>query len=141
MGGIDLSSEKSTEEKTLERLKGIVELQKEIEIEFGDDGYNVFIFGSYVTNRYKEGVSDIDIAIYTEDFKLYKRLSLYMEEYFKQKSIASDIFYIDTSVEAPIYCAPLKSKIQFTNYYPKKLVNFREKCQKKLDDTKARMIG
>lgn len=138
---MNLNSEKSIEEKTLERLNGIVELQKEIEIEFGDDGYNVFIFGSYVTNRYKEGISDIDIAIYTEDFKLYKRLSVYMEEYFKHKSIASDIFYIDTNVEAPIYCAPLKSKIQFTNYYPQKLVDFRERCQKKLDDTKARMLG
>lgn len=138
---MNLNSEKSIEEKTLERLNGIVELQKEIEIEFGDDGYNVFIFGSYATNRYKEGISDIDIAIYTEDFKLYKRLSVYMEEYFKHKSIASDIFYIDTNVEAPIYCAPLKSKIQFTNYYPQKLVDFRERCQKKLDDTKARMLG
>lgn len=42
----------------------------------------------------------------------------------------SDIFYIDTSVEAPIYCAPLKSQIQFTNYYPQKLIDFEAKCQK-----------
>ena len=46
---------------------------------------------------------------------------MYLEEYFYASGIRSDIFYIDISVEAPVYCAPLNSKVQFTDYYPSEL--------------------
>ena len=92
-----------------------------------------------MSTSYVEGQSDIDIAIYTEDFDLYKRISVYLEDYFAEKGIESDIFYIDLTIEAPVYCAPLKSKVQFTDYYPEKLVEFGERCQHKLDEMKARM--
>lgn len=85
-----------------------------------------------------EGQSDIDIAIYTEDFDLYKRISVYLEDYFAEKRIESDIFYIDLTMEAPVYCAPLKSKVQFTDYYPEKLVGFGERCQHKLEPLKEK---
>ena len=49
--------------------------------QFGSDKYNIFVFGSYITTRYVEGESDIDIAISTEDVELYKRIALYLEEY------------------------------------------------------------
>ncbi|MCD7993838.1 MAG: hypothetical protein LUK37_19440 [Clostridia bacterium] len=62
-----------------------------------------------------------------------------MEEYFAEKGIESDIFYIDLMMEAPVYCAPLKSEIQFTDYYPKKLVEFGVRCQQKLDEIKAKI--
>lgn len=39
-------------------------------------------FGSHVTIYYMEGQNDIDIAVYTEDFDLYKGISMYLEEYF-----------------------------------------------------------
>lgn len=128
-------------EKAVARLYELLTLQKKVEEKFGDTGYNVFIFGSYITTRYKEGSSDIDIAIYSENFGLYKRLSLYLEEYFRQKGIVSDIFYIDTSMEAPVYCAPLQSEIQFTDYYPEKLVRFEKACRNKLEEVRARIAG
>lgn len=121
------------------RLYGLLDLQKKVEQQFGENGYNVFVFGSYLTMGYVEGESDIDIAIYTEDFELYKRLSLYLEEYFADKKIPSYIFYIDTSLIAPIYCAPLNTKVQFTDYFPDKLLKFKAQCQNKLDDNKARI--
>lgn len=126
-------------EKAMARLYELLELQKKVEKQFGSEEYNIFIFGSYVTTSYVEGQSDIDIAIYTEDFDLYKRISVYLEGYFAEKGIESDIFYIDLTMEAPVYCAPLKSKIQFTDYYPKKLAEFGERCQHKLDEIKARI--
>ena len=43
-------------------------------------------------------------------------------------------------MEAPAYCAPLKSNVQFTDYYPQKLVEFGERCQQKLDEIKARVV-
>lgn len=136
---VDTVSKKNAREKTIARLYELLELQEKVEKRFGIDRYNVFVFGSYVTTRYVEGKSDIDIAIYTEDFDLYKRISMYLEEYFAEKGIESDIFYIDLTMEAPVYCAPLRSKIQFTDYYPKKLEEFGERCQHKLDQIKARI--
>ena len=121
------------------RLHGLLELQKKMESVFGSDHYNVFVFGSYLTTKYVEGQSDIDIAIYSRDFDLYKRLALFLEEYFDQMGIVSDIFYIDISMEAPIYCAPLKSKVQLTDYFPQELVDFYKKCQVKLEENKARI--
>lgn len=35
--------------QAIERLRGLLELQRKIEIQFGDQGYNIFIFGSYIT--------------------------------------------------------------------------------------------
>lgn len=129
------------EQKAIARLYGLLSLQKEIEKEFGTTGYNVFVFGSYLTTRYVEGKSDIDIAVYSEDFNLYVRLSSFLEDYFNSRGIESDIFYIDTSMEAAVYCAPLKSQVQFTDYYPQKLVDFYKSCQSKLEENKARMAG
>jgi len=123
-------------EEAKTRLHGLLKLQRDIELQFGNDNYNVFVFGSYLTTQYMEGKSDIDIAVYTEDFNLYKRLSLYLEEYFNAKGINSDIFFVNTTIEAPIYCAPLKSKVQFTDYYPDKLVDFHKRCEKKLEEVK-----
>lgn len=132
------ATNKINEEKRRNRLYGLLELQKKEEQGFGEDGYNVFVFGSYLTTRYVDGESDIDIAIYAEDFDLYKRLSLYLEEYFVDKKILSDIFFIDTSLIAPVYCAPLNTKVQFTDYFPGRLKDFKVQCQNKLEDIKAR---
>ncbi|WP_367568468.1 nucleotidyltransferase domain-containing protein [Lacrimispora sp.] len=126
-------------QKAMDRLYGLLNLQKDVEQRFGETGYNVFVFGSYLTTGYVEGKSDIDIAVYAEDFNLYKRLSLYLEEYFRLKGIESDIFFIDTTMEAPVYCVPLKSKIQFTDYFPPELVDFEKRCRDKLEEVKARI--
>mgnify|MGYP005898917519 CR=1 FL=1 len=127
--------------RAMERLRGLLDLQKKIERRFGSQGYNVFVFGSYITTRYEDGKSDIDIAIYADDFELYLQISTYVEEYFNQKGIESDIFYIDMNMEAPFYCASLNSQIQFTDYYPKKLAAFKKSCQNRLDEIKERMVG
>lgn len=136
-----MAVDRTAKEKALSHLYEILELQKDVESRFGDTGYNVFIFGSYLTTRYVEGKSDIDIAIYAEDFDLYKKLSLYLEEYFHNKNIKSDIFYIDLTMEAPFYCAPLKSQVQFTDYFPKELEDFKKKCENSLERVKARIAG
>jgi len=133
-------SDNDKKAKTRARLHDLLALQEKVTQQFGEKEYNVFVFGSYLTTRYDEGRSDIDIAIYSEDFGLYKRLALYLEEYFKIKGVASDIFYIDTSMEAPVYCAPLKSRVQFTDYYPEKLANFEKACRKKLEEVKGKML-
>ncbi|MCI8662193.1 MAG: nucleotidyltransferase domain-containing protein [Hungatella sp.] len=134
-----ISAADPEKEKAISRLYELLALQKKVEQEFGNNDYNVFIFGSYLNTSFVEGKSDIDIAVYTENFNLYKRLALYLETYFEQKGVHSDIFYIDITMKAPIYCAPLKSKVQFTDYFPPELIHFQQECQKELADIKGRM--
>ena len=123
-------------EKAHARLRELLSLQRDMASRFGDTDYNIFVFGSYPTVRYVEGRSDLDIAIYTENFSLYKQLALYLEDYFEDKHVDLDVFYIDTSVEAPIFCAPLKSALQFTDYFPDKLKEFEKRCREKLAQTR-----
>ncbi len=136
-----IANDQEAKEKAMKRLYGLLDLQKEVEGRFGQENYNVFVFGSYITTSYRDGQSDIDIAIYSEDFNLYKRLALYLEEYFRARKIESDIFYIDPAMEAPVYCAPLNSKVQFTDFYPDKLVDLKKRCHQRLEEMKARMVG
>lgn len=131
----------AAEEKAIARLYGLLVLQRKVEEQFGSIGYNIFVFGSYLTTRYVDGESDVDIAVYTEDFSLYIRIASFLEEYFTEQGVESDIFYVDTSMVAPIYCAPLRSQVQFTDYYPQKLVDFYKKCEVKLEENRARVAG
>lgn len=39
-------------EKAIKRRQGLLELQKKVEIKFGEKDYNVFVFGSYLTTQY-----------------------------------------------------------------------------------------
>lgn len=131
----------AAEEKAIGRLYGLLDLQKELERKFGSDHYNIFIFGSYITVYYIEGMSDIDVAIYTDNFELYKKISLYLEEYFETKGIRSDIFYIDLNMPAPVYLAALNSKVQFTDFYPPCLEAFKRRCQQALNKMKLGMMS
>ena len=81
---IQVSVNSEAKEKAVARLYELLALQSKVEQQFNGYRYNVFIFGSYLTTRYVEGKSDIDIAVYTKDFELYKRLSLYLDVYKRQ---------------------------------------------------------
>ena len=39
-------------EEAKTRLHGLLKLQRDIELQFGNDNYNVFVFGSYLTTQY-----------------------------------------------------------------------------------------
>lgn len=128
-------------EKALERLQKLLQLQTLLEKKYSTEQYNIFVFGSYITTSYVEGHSDIDIAVYSTDFSLYKKISMDIEEFFYKYHVPVDIFYIDTSMVAPFYCAALESKVRFTDYYPAELEQFAKQCQQKLFDIKERMAG
>ena len=118
--------------KALERIHRLIRLQTELEEEYGDSDYNVFVFGSYPTTAYVEGESDIDLAVCTSDFDLYKNLAVKIEDFFTESGEQIDLFYIDTSFPAPIYIAPLTAKIKFTDYYPAELRDFEKECEQSL---------
>ena len=49
-------------EEALKRIEDLLNLQSKLFSEFGEDKYNVFIFGSYPTTGYNEQTSDVDVA-------------------------------------------------------------------------------
>ena len=116
-------------DKDRQRLMELLDLQEKLVNNFGESDYNVFIFGSYITHSYIEGRSDIDIGIYSDDFKKYLQVSVFIEDYFNELGIKQDMFYINTLVPAPIYCAALESPVCLTDYYPDKLKVFYQSCK------------
>lgn len=122
MQTIDLSTELK------ERLQIIQELQQLILSKYGEDNYNVFLFGSFLTERYIPDKSDVDIAVYTPDFNLYLQISSDIEDFFFERNISLDLFCIDTTVVEAIYYKPLTSELRFTEYYPDQLKEFCRRC-------------
>ena len=115
-----------------ERIKDLIVLQRELRSMFSEDKYNVFVFGSYPTVRFEYGKSDVDIAVYADSLDLYKGIGVKIEEFFEDRGINVDLFFIDISVPAPVFLAPLHAQIQFTDYYPDKLREFEAECEKEL---------
>ena len=59
-----------------------------------------------------------------------------IEEFFVNRGINVDLFFIDISIPAPVFLAPLRAQIQFTDYYPEKLREFETECEKELNKIK-----
>lgn len=138
----DQSANKAAVENAArERIKKLLDLQKVLFDAYGEDNYNVFVFGSYPTVRFDSAKSDADIAVYTPDFELYKKISVTIDDFFFKNSISVDLFYIDTTIPAPIYLAPLHAQIQMTDYYPEELSEFEKKCSFALMQIKEEMAG
>lgn len=121
------------------RIRGLIDLQKRLQLLFGEKDYNVFVFGSYPTVKYDEVKSDVDIAVYTPNIELYKKIALEIDDFFSKKDTPIDLFFIDLSFPAPIYLAPLHAQIQFTEYYPQELKTFESKCNDALIKIKEKM--
>jgi len=127
------------EQAAKERIRDLIVLQKDLRSKFSEKDYNVFVFGSYPTVRYNNE-SDVDIAVYSKDLELYKKMSFTIDSFFQNKGIPVDLFYIDISVPAPIYIAPLRAQIQFTDYFPKELKDFEQQCERELEKNKRSML-
>lgn len=120
-------------EGLLKRFEILKDFQKKVIETFGEDKYNIFIFGSFATEDYVEGQSDIDIAVYYEreygKKSRFAELAAFIETYFGELNINYDILYIDTNFVQYIYYIPLTSVLQVTDYYPDTLKAFCEKCK------------
>ena len=43
------------------------------------------------------------------------------------------------TMEAPVYCAPLTSQIQFTDFFPEELIDFEKRCQDRLEEAREKV--
>ena len=81
------------EENAIARLYELLNLQKDVEEKFGSNGYNVFVFGSYLTTSYVEGKSDIDILALVKrndfniEFEIENRYREVLQKYFNYDDI------------------------------------------------------
>ena len=117
---VDTVSKKNAREKTIARLYELLELQEKVKKRFGIDGYNVFVFGSYVTIHYVEGKSDIDIAIYTEELCNLRKVT--MEHLFGTAKENYGFRYTQMSGEARI---EMKAGITFACINLKRLTKMK----------------
>ena len=53
-----------------DRTNYLEHMQNYLVSKFGSDHYNVFIFGSILRDDYKPGKSDIDVAVYADNYAL-----------------------------------------------------------------------
>ncbi len=114
---------------TLEnRFKYLAEISEKIQkLDLLDD-LNIFVFGSYITDRFKPGESDIDIAIFSESLMDYLNIHELLKIEFSKVNLDSDIFRIYENIPSSVYYEALNSPVQFTTYYPQKLIDFKQKC-------------
>ena len=120
----------------INRIKELIFLQNELKQRLSENTYNVFVFGSYPTLRYNPGQSDVDIAVYADSLEQYKEISLVIEDFFNERDIPVDLFFIDINTPAPVFLAPLHAQIQFTDYFPDELKRFENECATELDKIK-----
>ena len=108
-----------------ERLNFLKELQADTSRKFGENGYNVFVFGSVLRDDYKPEESDIDLAVYSDDTFLTFEIAEYLKEYLSERDIESSILEIFLDqINAFVYLEPLRINVTFTDYYPQKLQEF-----------------
>lgn len=116
------------------RLSLLLELQNLLIKKYGENDYNIFVFGSFLTLSYQSGKSDIDLAVYADSFQKYVDISVDIENFFNKYNIPFDLFFIDLRYPSSVYYSALSTKYWLTDYYPERLQMFRDKCKEKVDE-------
>lgn len=101
--------------ETLEERYKFVENLTEVVKEQFKDNFNIFIFGSFLTDHFKVGKSDLDLAIYTDgDFM---DLDVIISDFLVDK-IKSDIIWIETASRLNYVDIDALSGYRCTEWYP-----------------------
>lgn len=105
-----------------ERTDFLSKLQDDVVAQFGTDGYNVFVFGSFISNSYRPGESDIDLAVYADNYKFAREVMEFLDDYLQQKNVPHSLILIDVNQKyAFIALEPLRLNIGCTGYFPEEL--------------------
>lgn len=105
-----------------ERTEFLSKLQDDVTERFGMDGYNVFIFGSFITDEYKPETSDIDLAVYADDYRMARKVMDFLDDYLVERDILHSLILIDVNQKyAFVSIDPLRINISCTEYFPEEL--------------------
>lgn len=99
----------------------LVRLQRELKEQYPEEDYNIFVFGSYIRNDFKDGKSDIDLVLYCQDFRKRDQIAVFLEQYFKD-ILPCDILQYFYSPSATIFYPAITRGMPLTDYYPDQLV-------------------
>lgn len=124
-----------------ERQKIVEDYSNSVIREFPDRGqYNVLIFGSFLTDRYRED-SDIDIGIFSLKPGLTFRIYAYTKDYFKRMDMDCDVVrmrlvksqYINISIVTGHTYA-------VTEYCPEELIGYMKQMREEYGDNPQETI-
>lgn len=88
--------------------------------------YNVFIFGSFLTEKYTEN-SDIDIGIFSNQPGLTFRIYSFTKEYFERLNILNDVVRMRLTYSQYINLAIiLNNTFAVTDYCPPELIHYTQ---------------
>ena len=99
----------------------LVRLQRELKEQYPEEDYNIFVFGSYIRNDFKDGKSDIDLVLCCQDFRKRDQIAVFLEQYFKD-ILPCDILQYFYSPSATIFYPAITRGMPLTDYYPDQLV-------------------
>lgn len=102
------------------RRELLMELQGSLAEIFPEEDYNVVIFGSFITNDFKPD-SDVDAVVYCQNTERQYVIARYVECFFEDIGISSDILQYHYDSSAVIYYRAFMSGIKLTDYYPREL--------------------
>ena len=115
-----------------DRKRYLADFQQALLDRFGENNYNVFVFGSILRDDYKPGVSDVDVAIYSENLVLRIEVEEFCQDYFKKDDMKSSIIHIDTEERyAFVAISPLRLNVCVTDYYPQELKDYLIQLQRR----------
>lgn len=107
-----------------ERRRLLVRFQSELIQRFPDESsYNVYIFGSFIRQDFKPGISDIDLIIYCNEFLRRCDIFDFCSSFFKQEQLPCDILEYSFMPEGYIFATGILNALPMTDYYPKSLQN------------------
>lgn len=104
------------------RKEFLITFQQALHSEFGEDGYNVFIFGSFLREDYKPLESDLDLAVFCPDKRKSIFIQGYIEDYLNAREIPFDLIEIHLWQKGEfIDISPLMLNVGMTDYRPEDL--------------------
>ena len=94
-------------ETLIDRRNYVEELKRKIEQKFTENNYQVFIFGSFLTEDYITNESDIDIGVYCESIAMAIEMKHFIEKELEDIQLKNDIIIMeltdDSYMNIPIF--------------------------------------
>lgn len=117
---------------TLDERQAFIErLKKAIIALYDVSDIQIFVFGSFLTDDFKPGVSDIDLGIYCPDNEKKCDIMFFLSQLFDVVGIKSDIVDITMSQYALINIPILVYGVTLFDYMPDELFQYLTKMVQK----------
>ena len=114
----------------IQREKYINQLNTAITKKFPQKNYQVWIFGSFLTDEYTPQ-SDIDVAIYCTDISLLIDIRDFIDEYLSNDKLKHDIVIFEFNDEHYINIPIMLYGKALTEYEPPHIIEFMKQMIKK----------